>query len=133
MRAGIAGEVLERGVGLTAVLADVRVGFRTLEEDMLSLAAETVWAAIAKKCLGVGILRAAALAVDGGGLGNGDIPCAVVGGSGGGQTKNGTGGEDGQKQKFPMFHGERCHHTTFIPTEKALFRTAAQKDDETTR
>ncbi len=76
MRAGVAGEVLKGCVRDAAVLADVLVGFLALEQDMLPLASEAVRTVIAQKCLGVGILRAATLAVDGSGLGGG---CVCIG------------------------------------------------------
>lgn len=108
MRARIAGEVLERRVGHAAVLADVLVGFLALEEDVLPLAAETVWAAIAQKCLGVGIFCSASLAVDRGGLWRGGIARAFVRGFGCGQTKNGTDGKNGRQQKISKFHRGVC-------------------------
>lgn len=67
------GEVLEGRVRDAAILANVLVGFLALEEDVLPRAAETVWATIAKKRLGIGILCPAALAVDGSGLGGGCV------------------------------------------------------------
>ena len=65
MRAGVAGEVLDGRVCLAAVFADVLVGLLALEEDVLAFATETVRTTVFQERLGVGILCAAALAIDG--------------------------------------------------------------------